>query len=148
MILASVRADIGQGVMLLGAVLIMISAIGVVRLPDALTRMHALSKASTLGVSLALIGAALAMTRLDDVMSLAFAAALQTFTNPVASTLLTRATYYATGSDPDADSAGGASGDRLAVAGHVDQPGDDQQEHQHRSDEGHDRSDASDAADR
>lgn len=94
-IVATTRGTIGEVVILIGSVLILISAIGVIRFPDALTRMHALSKASTLGVSLALAGAALAMSRLDDVMSLTFAAGLQAFTNPVASTLLTRATYYA-----------------------------------------------------
>ena len=41
---------------LLGAILCLISAIGVLRLPDVYTRMHAASKASTLGVVLILVG--------------------------------------------------------------------------------------------
>jgi multicomponent Na+:H+ antiporter subunit G len=84
-------------VVLAGALLILMSAIGVVRFSDVLARMHALSKASTLGVTIALLGAAVALPRLDDVMSLLLATALQTATNPVAATLLTQATYYAEG---------------------------------------------------
>lgn len=146
--LAFSRSDVGDLVLFAGSLLILISAVGVVRLPDAITRMHALSKASTLGVSLALIGAALAMTRLDDVMSLAFVAALHVFTNPVASTLLTRATYYATGLDPGPTSAGGGSLGDLPASAQMDQTGADQNQHQHGGDERHHRSDAGDAADR
>ena len=61
------------------------------------TRMHALSKASTLGVSIALIGAAVARTDINDITSLMFATVLQAATNPVSSTLLMQATYYAEG---------------------------------------------------
>lgn len=89
------RAMIGQIGLVIGALLILVSAIGVVRLPDVLSRMHGLSKASTAGVGIALFSAAFGMSRLDDAMSLVFAAALQVLTNPVASTLLTRATHHA-----------------------------------------------------
>ena len=49
---------IGEFLALAGATFVFLAAIGVVRFPDALSRMHALSKASTLGVLLILIGAA------------------------------------------------------------------------------------------
>lgn len=91
------RDTIGQVALLAGSLLILLSSIGVLRFPDALTRMHALSKASTAGVSLALLGVAFTLSELNDVMSLLFATALQAATNPVASTLLTRAAYYAEG---------------------------------------------------
>lgn len=127
MIVAVARADLGYVVMFAGALLILIAAIGTLRFPDSLTRMHALSKASTLGVTLALIGAAVAMTRLDDVMSLVFAAGLLGFTNPVASTLLARSTYYAnepgSGGESVADETSDADA-RHADAGGADAGGD------------------------
>jgi multicomponent Na+:H+ antiporter subunit G len=91
------RHDLGEIALLVGALLILVAAIGVVRFPDALTRMHALSKASTLGVAVALPGAAVARTSINDITSLLFATVLQAATNPVASTLLMQATYYAEG---------------------------------------------------
>jgi multicomponent Na+:H+ antiporter subunit G len=91
------RQLIGEIALLAGALLILLAAVGVVRFPDALTRMHALSKASTLGVSIALIGAAVARTDINDITSLLFAMVLQAATNPVSSTLLMQATYYAEG---------------------------------------------------
>jgi multicomponent Na+:H+ antiporter subunit G len=91
------RQLLGELALLAGALLILLAAIGVLRFPDALTRMHALSKASTLGVSIALLGAAVARTSVNDITSLLFATVLQAATNPVASTLLMQATYYAEG---------------------------------------------------
>ncbi|MEM6340592.1 MAG: monovalent cation/H(+) antiporter subunit G [Pseudomonadota bacterium] len=44
--------------LLLGGAFAMIAGLGVLRLPDVLTRMHASTKAGTLGSSLILIGAA------------------------------------------------------------------------------------------
>jgi multicomponent Na+:H+ antiporter subunit G len=91
------RQLVGEIALLVGAVFILLAALGVLRFPDALTRMHALSKASTLGVSIALIGAAAARTDINDITSLLFATVLQAGTNPVSSTLLMQATYYAEG---------------------------------------------------
>lgn len=42
-----------------GAVLVLIGAIGIVRLPDLFTRMHAAGLADTLGVALVLVGLSL-----------------------------------------------------------------------------------------
>ena len=50
---------IAEVLVLFGAVLTLLSAAGVVRFGDVLARMHALTKASTLGVLLAVIGYAL-----------------------------------------------------------------------------------------
>ena len=91
------RHLVGEIGLLAGSLLILVAAIGVLRFPDVITRMHALSKASTAGVALALIGTAVAAAGVNEVMSLLFATALQAATNPVASTLLVQATYYAEG---------------------------------------------------
>jgi multicomponent Na+:H+ antiporter subunit G len=88
---------IGEALVLAGSVLILVSALGVVRFGDVLTRMHALTKASTVGVVLALLGAALALNHPNDVTSVALALGLQVLTAPVSANLLARATYRARG---------------------------------------------------
>jgi multicomponent Na+:H+ antiporter subunit G len=79
--------------LLAGAVLILLAAVGVVRFDDVLARMHALTKASTLGVLLVLVGPALHLHDPNDVTSLVLAAGLQVLTMPVSAHLIGRATY-------------------------------------------------------
>lgn len=81
--------------MLCGALLTLLAAVGVVRFPDALTRMHALTKASTVGFGLVAIGAALALPTANDVTSVLLAFGLQLLTLPVAATLIANSTYWA-----------------------------------------------------
>lgn len=50
---------VGMALALLGAVVLLIAAIGLVRLPDALSRQHAGTKAGTLGVALVALGVGL-----------------------------------------------------------------------------------------
>ena len=88
---------IAEVLVLAGAVLTLLSAAGVLRFGDVLARMHALTKASTLGVLLAVVGAAIALTHANDVTSVLLAGALQLLTSPVAANLLGRATYRAQG---------------------------------------------------
>lgn len=79
--------------LLLGALLLLVAAIGVVRMPDVLLRMSAVSKASSLGASLMLIGAALALWD-GGAAARALAGTLFLFlTAPVASHLVGRAAY-------------------------------------------------------
>lgn len=93
------RDLIAQSIALGGAVLTMLAAIGVVRFPNALSRMHALTKASTLGLTLVAIGAALVLETANDVTSALLAAALYVLTLPIAGSMMARATYLA----PDVD---------------------------------------------
>jgi multicomponent Na+:H+ antiporter subunit G len=86
---------IGDIIAVLGAVLILISAIGVVRFADPLARMHALAKASTLGVLLILLGSAINLTDVNDITSIALAGILHLFTSPPASNMVSRAIYLA-----------------------------------------------------
>ena len=60
---------IGEAVALVGAVLILLAAIGVVRFRDVLARMHALTKASTVGVLLVAIGSAFVLPTANDITS-------------------------------------------------------------------------------
>jgi multicomponent Na+:H+ antiporter subunit G len=88
---------IGEAIILLGCVLTLLSAAGVLRFRDVFERMHALTKASALGMVLVLIGAALLIPSINDVTTLALAAFLQVLTLPVAANLIANATYRAKG---------------------------------------------------
>jgi multicomponent Na+:H+ antiporter subunit G len=88
---------IGQAVALFGAVLTLLAGVGVLRFPDVLSRMHALSKASTVGFVLVAVGAALELQTANDVTTALLAAGLQILTLPVGANLIARATYMAEG---------------------------------------------------
>ncbi len=88
---------IAEALALLGALFILLAAVGVVRFDDVLARLHALAKASTLGVLLTLAGAAVALDHPNDVTSVALAGLAQLLTSPPASNMLSRATYLAEG---------------------------------------------------
>jgi multicomponent Na+:H+ antiporter subunit G len=110
----------GPALALAGAALTLVAAIGVVRFPDVLARMHALTKASTVGVVLVLLGGAVTVTNLNAVTTLLLAAALQLLTMPVAANLMSRSTYMAAGITSHVDGV-----DELAERlEHLDEPGD------------------------
>ena len=68
------RASDGEVLALLGATLTLLAAVGVVRFPEVMARMHAPTKASTLGVVLVLVGGAVTLNHPNDVTSLLLAA--------------------------------------------------------------------------
>ena len=77
--------------LLAGSAFVLIAAIGIVRLPDLLTRMHASTKAGTLGALLVLVGLA-AHVATGDVVSKAVAASLfLLLTAPIAAHMIGRA---------------------------------------------------------
>lgn len=88
---------IGELFALSGAILMLLSAIGVMRFDDVLARMHALSKASTMGVLLVLTGAVIALHDPIDTTSVILAVLAQLLTSPPAENMLSRATYLAEG---------------------------------------------------
>jgi multicomponent Na+:H+ antiporter subunit G len=88
---------IGELLALLGSILVLLAAVGVLRFQDPLARMHALAKASTLGVLLLFAGATINLTDVNDTTSVALAAVLHVLTSPPASNMLSRATYLAYG---------------------------------------------------
>jgi multicomponent Na+:H+ antiporter subunit G len=93
---------IGELLALIGAALILLSAIGVVRFSDVLARLHALAKASTLGVLLILAGVAVNLHDLNDVTSVVLAAVLHLLASPPASNMVSRAAYLTEGLPADA----------------------------------------------
>jgi multicomponent Na+:H+ antiporter subunit G len=93
---------IGELLALVGAALILLSAVGVVRFSDVLARLHALAKASTLGVLLILAGVAVNLHDLNDVTSVVLAAVLHLLASPPASNMVSRAAYLTGGLPADA----------------------------------------------
>jgi multicomponent Na+:H+ antiporter subunit G len=81
--------------MLLGALLALLAAIGVVRMPDLLSRMHAATKPQTLGTVLVLIGVALRLRDPGVVGLLALVVLLQMATSVVSSHMVGRASFRA-----------------------------------------------------
>jgi multicomponent Na+:H+ antiporter subunit G len=97
---------IGELLALGGAVLVLVSALGVVRFDDVFSRLHALAKASTLGLLLVLVGAAVNLRDLNDVTSVVLAGILHLLASPPASNMLSRAAHLATVDSADAETAG------------------------------------------
>lgn len=84
---------IAEIVVLTGAVLILLASIGVVRFDDTLARTHALTKASSFGIALVLLGAAFHIGGPSEGAALVLAAVLQMLTTPVSGHLIGRAVY-------------------------------------------------------
>ena len=97
---------IGEALGLAGALFVLLAAIGGLRFPDALARMHALAKGSTLGLLLILGGAALNLATVNDVTSAVLAAFVHVLASPPASNMVSRATYLVSdGGAPAGDAA-------------------------------------------
>lgn len=79
--------------MVAGTLLMVVAGVGVVRMPDALCRAHAVAKAVSLGISLILLGLWVRLGASTDGLKLALAIVFQLLTIPVASHLLARAVY-------------------------------------------------------
>ena len=80
--------------MLLGSIFCLLASVGIVRLPDALTRMHAATKAGTLGTGLLVIAGAFFYRQLGISLRAATVFALVLLTAPVAAHLIGRAFYH------------------------------------------------------
>ncbi|MDR6174585.1 multicomponent Na+:H+ antiporter subunit G [Nocardioides zeae] len=88
--------DVVAGVLLLaGAVLSLIAAIGLLRFPDLLTRMHSATKPQVLGLLLVVLGLALRLREPSAIAILLLVAVFQMVTAPVASHMAGRASYRA-----------------------------------------------------
>lgn len=79
--------------MLIGSIFCLVASVGIIRLPDALTRMHAATKAGTLGTGLLIIAEALFYRQLGISLRAATVIALVFLTAPVAAHLIGRAFY-------------------------------------------------------
>ncbi len=82
---------------LIGAIFVLLAGVGVLRFPDVYSRMHAATKASTLGIALIGIAAAVALDegRLKALAAVAFIL----ITAPSAAHFVGRTAYFAEGID-------------------------------------------------
>lgn len=78
---------------LLGATLVLLAAIGVVRMPDLFTRMQAATKASTLGLGCLLAAAAIALADSSAFFRVVSIGAFVMLTSPVSNHVIARAAY-------------------------------------------------------
>lgn len=86
--------DVAGGVLLLaGAFLTLVAAIGLLRFPDLLTRMHSATKPQVLGLLLVVAGLALRLRDPSSTAILGLVAVFQMVTAPVASHMAGRASY-------------------------------------------------------
>lgn len=83
----------GCVLLLLGGLFSLVAAIGVVRLPDLFTRMHAASKAGTVGSGLVLLAVAVVSADAGVALRAIVGIAFILITTPVAAHLLARASY-------------------------------------------------------
>lgn len=98
-----------------GVALAVVAGLGLVRLPDLFSRMHAATKPSTLGLALILGGAALRVDSGGDAATLLLVGVFQFLTVPVGAHMIGRSAYRA-----------GTGGlDQLVVDELRDRPGDD-----------------------
>jgi len=88
--------DIAAAIMLLlGATLALVAAIGVVRFDNLFSRMHAATKPQVLGLLLILAGIGLRVEDWHDLGLLVLVAVFQLMTAPIAAHMLGRAAYRA-----------------------------------------------------
>ncbi len=86
---------IGLVFILLGTLFLILSSIGLLRMPDTLTRMQAATKASTLGTILVILGATAMAPHLW--FKLLLLALFILLTNPLSSSILGRSSYLKDG---------------------------------------------------
>jgi multicomponent Na+:H+ antiporter subunit G len=81
--------------LLLGAMLALIAAVGVLRFPDVLTRMHSATKPQVLGLLLLLLGLGLRLREPGSIGILVLVGVFQLATAPIASHMVGRSSYRA-----------------------------------------------------
>lgn len=77
----------------IGATLVLLAAVGIVRMPDIFTRMQAATKASTLGLGCLLASAAIALADSSTFVRVVSIGAFVMLTSPVSNHVIARAAY-------------------------------------------------------
>ena len=80
---------------ILGALFALVASVGILRLPDFYTRVHAASKAGTVGSALALVALAIVSVQTAEVLRAIAAIVFFFLTAPIAAHLLGKAAYSA-----------------------------------------------------
>ncbi len=115
--------DIAAGVLVIGgALLSLAAAVGLVRFPDALSRLHAATKPQILGLILVVIALALSVRNWAVLLLLTPVVVLQMLTAPISAHMVGRAGYRTGDFDPDTLVTDELAAD-VAGAGRSDLPG-------------------------
>lgn len=85
---------IGGLLIFIGSIFILVSAVGILRMPDLYMRMSATTKASTLGLGLVLAGSAVFFGEVGVISKAIVIIAFLFLTAPVAAHLIGRAAYF------------------------------------------------------
>lgn len=84
---------LAAGCFIAGSLLTLVAAIGLVRFPDLLSRMHAATKPQVLGVTLLMSGLALSFAELQVVWKVVLVVLLQMICSPVSAHMVGRSGY-------------------------------------------------------
>ncbi len=88
------RFQISSALLIIGAGFMLIAAIGVLRMPDLMMRLHAVTKAGALGIGLVLLSVALNYGELGIASRAIAGVAFVILTAPVAAHMIARAAYW------------------------------------------------------
>ena len=92
---------LSAALLLSGVFFSVVAGIGLVRLPDVFSRMHAATKPATLGLALILLGAALRLEDGGDAVKLLLVGAFTFLTAPIGAHMIGRSTYRTGGGGLD-----------------------------------------------
>jgi multicomponent Na+:H+ antiporter subunit G len=92
---ADILAVTAAALAVIGSLFAFVAALGIVRLPDLYTRMHAASKAGVVGAGLILLGVAFASLDYAVTLRAVLGILFLLLTTPVSAHLLARAAYHA-----------------------------------------------------
>ena len=90
----TVREVVTVALMVVGAVLSLLAALGVVRMPDVYSRMQSATKASTLGVGCTMLAVAVDFADLAITTRVVLIVAFVFLTAPISAHMIGRAAYY------------------------------------------------------
>jgi multicomponent Na+:H+ antiporter subunit G len=90
---------VGDALVVVGLVVITLGVIGMVRLRDAYTRLHAAAKIASLGLGALLVAGALTAPEAESAYRAVLIAAFLTLTAPIGAHVIARATYLREGSE-------------------------------------------------
>ena len=93
MSLVDITQYISSALLIAGSIFALLSAVGIVRLPDLYTRMHAASKAGVVGAGLCLLAAGLGALDAAVALRAVLGVLFLLLTTPVSAHLLARAAY-------------------------------------------------------
>lgn len=86
---------VASGLVVGGAGLLLLAALGVLRMPDVFSRMHSATKASSLGIASVLVGVIGLAPETATTVKLLLAVVFQFMTSPVAAHAVARSAYRA-----------------------------------------------------